>query len=348
MDEPRAVPVLAATAVSADVGVYLTGLGTATALNTVTVRPRVDGQLDKVAFREGQSVDQGDLLAQIDPRPFQVQLQQAEGQSAKDEAALRDARLDLQRYQVLVGQDSIPRQQLDSQVAAVDQLEATLESDRAQIDSARLNLTYSRVTAPLSGVVGLRLVDPGNVVHATDPGGLVVITQLEPIAVVFTIPADQLPPVLRRVQAGQRLAVEAYDRDLEKRLATGSLLAVDNQIDPATGTVRLKAVFPNRDHALFPNQFVNARLRVDTLHDAVTVPAAVLQRGPQSTFVYVVKPDHTVDLRNVEVQQTEGDLASIRRGISPGEVVVVDGADKLQPGSRVAVSLSNASGHERP
>lgn len=344
---PRAVPVLAAAAEARDVGVYLSGLGTATALYTVTVRTRVDGQLNEVAFREGQLVHKGDLLAQIDPRPFQVQLVQAEGQKAKDEAALKDAQLDLQRYQVLVEQDSIPRQQLDAQVATVHQLEATLKTDQGQIEAAKLNLVYSRIAAPITGVVGLRLVDPGNIVHATDANGLVVVTQVQPIAVVFTLPADQLPQVMPQIRAGRRLVVEAYDRDLKNRLATGSLLAVDNQIDPSTGTIRLKGVFPNQDSALFPNQFVNARLLVDTLRATVTVPAAALQRSPQSTFVYVVKPDSTVELRNVEVQLTEGDQASIRRGVSPGEVVVVDGTDKLQPGAKVALGVAGTSNRGR-
>jgi len=339
----RAVPVLGTAAATRDVGVYLTGLGTVTALSTVTVRTRVDGQLNEVAFREGQLVHKGDLLAQIDPRPFQVQLVQAEGQKAKDEAALKDAQLDLQRYQVLVQQDSIPRQQLDAQVATVHQLEATLKTDQGQIEAAKLNLVYSRIAAPISGVVGLRLVDPGNIVHATDANGLVVVAQLQPIAVVFTIPADQLPQVLPQIRAGRQLVVEAYDRDLKNKLATGSVLAVDNQIDQSTGTIRLKGVFPNQDSALFPNQFVNARLLVDTLRATVTVPSAAIQRSPQSTFVYVVKPDSTVELRNVEVQLTEGDQASIRRGVSPGEVVVVDGTDKLEPGARVALSMTGAS-----
>jgi multidrug efflux system membrane fusion protein len=343
----RAIPVLAAAAVTRDVGVYLTGLGTATALNTVTIRTRVDGQLNEVAFREGQLVHKGDLLAQIDPRPFQVQLVQAEGQKARDEAALKDAQLDLQRYQVLVQQDSIPRQQLDAQVATVHQFEGTLKTDQGQIEAAQLNLVYSRIVAPISGVVGLRLVDPGNIVHASDANGLVVVTQVQPIAVVFTIPADQLPQVLPQIRAGRQLVVEAYDRDLKNKLATGSVLAVDNQIDPSTGTIRLKGVFPNQDRALFPNQFVNARLLVDTLRGTVTVPAAAIQRSPQSTFVYVVKPDSQVELRNVEVQLTEGDQTSIRRGVSPGEVVVIDGTDKLQAGAEVAVATAGASNRGR-
>jgi membrane fusion protein, multidrug efflux system len=342
-----AIPILAATAVTGDVGVYLTGLGAATAINTVTVRTRVDGQLNAVAFREGQLVHKGDLLAQIDPRPFQVQLVQAEGQKAKDEAALKDAQLDLQRYQVLVQQDSAPRQQLDAQVATVHQLEAALKTDQGQVEAANLNLVYSRITAPISGVVGLRLVDPGNIVHATDTSGLVVITQLQPMAVVFTLPADQLPRVVPQVRAGRPLVVEAYDRDLENRLATGSVLAVDNQIDQSTGTFRLKGVFPNQDNSLFPNQFVNARLRVDTLRATVMIPSAAIQRSPQATFVYVVKPDQTVELRDVDVQLTEGDQTSVRRGISPGEVVVIDGTDKLAPGTKVAVTMGGAKNQNR-
>jgi multidrug efflux system membrane fusion protein len=343
----RAVPVVASSAVNGDMGVFITGLGTVTALNTVTVRTRVDGQLNAAFFREGQFVHQGDLLAQIDPRPFQVQLSQAEGQMAKDQAALKDARLDLQRYRVLIEQDSVARQQLDAQVAAVDQLEAALKTDQAQIDGARLSLAYSRVTAPASGRVGLRLVDAGNIVHAADPGGLVVITQLQPIAVVFTIPADQLSPVLRQMRAGKRLTVEAFDRDLATKLATGALLAVDNQIDPATGTIRLKALFPNEDGALFPNQFVNARLLVDTLRGTVLVPAAAVQHSPQSTFAYVVAPDGTASRRDVQVERTEGDQAALRRGVSAGEVVVVDGTDKIQPGAKVAVSMAGDGARAR-
>jgi multidrug efflux system membrane fusion protein len=341
---PRAVPVMAAAARTGDVGVYLTGLGTATALNTVTVRSRVDGQLINVAFREGQFVHEGDLLAQIDPRPFQVQLIQAEGQMARDEAALKNANTDLERYRVLTQQGAIPRQQLDTQVSTVNQYEAALKSDRGQIESAKLNLVYSRITAPISGRVGLRLLDAGNIVHANDANGLVVITQLQPIAVVFTVPADQLPKVMDQMRAGRRLAVEAYDRDLKNRLATGSLLAVDNQIDQTTGTVRLKALFGNDDNALFPNQFVNARLLVNTLVETVIVPTAAIQRSPQTMFVYVVKPDETVEMRPVEVQLTEAEDTAIRKGVRAGDLVVVDGIDKLQPGTKVSVGRSDAKG----
>jgi len=342
-DQPRSVPVSAVAARNRDVGVFLTGLGTVNPLATVAVKSRVDGQLVRLHFQDGQAVRAGDLLAEIDPRPFQVQLMQAQGQRAKDEAALANARLDLQRYQALVREDSIPRQQLDTQAATVRQLEATIESDQAQIESAKLNLSYCRIAAPLSGRVGLRMVDPGNMVHANDPNGLVVITQLQPINVVFTLPADQLPSVLGQVHAGRRLPVDALDRDLKRKLASGSLLAVDNQIDPATGTVRLKALFANQDEALFPNQFVNARLLVDTLRGATVVPTAAVQRSPQSSFVYVVKPDKTVEARNVQVQLTQGE-DTVERGVAPGDVVVVDGLDRLRPGMKVEVTRADAPG----
>jgi len=342
----RPVPVSAVAATTKDVGVYLTGLGNVVSLSTVTIKSRVDGQLVAVNFHEGQVVRAGDLLATIDPRPFQVQLMQAQGQKAKDEATLQNAKVDLARYQTLVQQDAIPRQQLDTQAATVRQLEATIESDQSQVESAKLNLTYSRVTAPFAGRVGLRLVDPGNIVHAADPNGLVVITQIQPIDVVFALPADRLPDVLGQVRAGRKLPVDAFDRDLKKRLAAGSLLAVDNQIDPTTGTVRLKALFANQDEALFPNQFVNARLLVNTLKGSVVVPTAAVQRSPQSSFVYVVKPDQTVEARNVQVELTEGD-DTVQRGVAAGDVVVVDGLDKLRPGAKVEVSRADAAGAGR-
>ena len=332
-----AIPVSATAARTGDFPVYLVGLGTVTALNTVTVRTRVDGQLVRVAFSEGQFVHAGDLLAQIDPRPFEVQLTQAEGQKAKDEAALKNARLDLQRYQVLAQQDSIPRQQLDTQAATVAQFEAAVKTDQGAVDSAKLNLTYSRITAPIAGRVGLRLVDAGNMVHASDANGLAVITQVQPISALFTLPEDSLPSVLQKARRGQNLPVDAFDRDQKNQLASGELLTVDNQIDPATGTVRLKAVFPNDDSRLYPNQFVNLRLQLDTLRGVVLVPTAALQRSPQSTYVYVVKPDQTATMRPVDVQLTDGDTTSIRKGVAAGEMVVIDGVDKLHEGSKVAV-----------
>ncbi len=332
----RSVPVVVTAARKGDMGVSLTGLGTVTPLSTVTIHSRVDGQLMRIAFTEGQMVREGDLLAEIDPRPFQVQLMQAEGQLAKDQAALKNARMDQERFSSLVQQGILPQQQLDAQISTVVQAEGAIKSDQAQVESAKLNLIYSRITAPLSGRVGLRLVDLGNMVHATDANGLAVITPVQPINVIFTIPADNIQKVLAQNQKSARLTVEAWDRDLNARLAVGTLAAIDNQVDVGTGTVRLKALFTNEDLALFPNQFVNARLLVDTLHDAIIVPSVAVQRSPQATFVYVVKADSTVEYRTVEVLATEGDLSCVKQGLAAGEKVVVDGLDKLRPGSKVA------------
>jgi multidrug efflux system membrane fusion protein len=337
----RGVPVVAVAARSGEMGVYLTGLGTATALNTVTVRSRVDGQLINVAFTEGQIVRKDDLLAEIDPRPYQVQLTQAEGQAEKDQATLKNTQLDLTRDRDLYAKGIIPKQMLDTQVSVVDQSSGALRSDQGQIDSARLSLVYSRITAPIAGRVGLRLVDVGNIVHATDQTGLVVITQIDPIAVVFTIAEDSLPDVMQRANAG--LKVDAYDRDLTKKIATGTLLTVDNQIDQTTGTVKLKALFPNPHMVLFPNQLVNARLRLDTIAHAVIVPSAAIQHSPQATFVYTVKPDQTVEMRPVAIQRVEGDETALSSGVAAGDVVVVDGVDKLQQGTRVVVQSGAAS-----
>lgn len=331
----RPMPVTAVPARAGEVGVYLKGLGSVTPIATVTVRTRIDGQLMKVLFREGQIVRAGDLLAEIDPRTYEAQLRQAEGQMARDRALLANALIDLERYRVLYRQDSVAKQQLDTQEALVRQYEGTVKIDQAAIDTAKLQLTYCRITAPISGRLGLRLVDAGNIVRAGDANGLVVITQLQPIGVVFSIPEDNLPPVMRKLRAGEKLAVDAYDRSDKVRLASGTLLTVDNQIDPATGTVKLKAQFANRENRLFPNQFANVRMLLEVKRDATLVPGAAIQRGTPGTFVYVVKSDNTVTVRVVRPGPTQGDDVSLEAGLAPGERVVVDGADKLREGARV-------------
>jgi multidrug efflux system membrane fusion protein len=341
---PRVVPVTAIQARKQDVPLFFDGLGSVVAFNTVTVRSRVDGELVDVAFQEGQSVAEGDLLAQIDPRPFEVQLRQAEGQLARDQATLDAARLDLERYESLASLKQITAQQIDAQRALVRQSEAAIQIDRGIIDNVRLQLDFCRITAPVSGRIGLRLVDSGNIVRANDPTGLAVIAQLQPIAIVFTIPQDEIIRVQRALAESGKLPVEAYNRDFRTRLATGALLAIDNQVDPATGTVRLKAVFPNEDNALFPNQFVNARLLVETLVGATVVPAAAVQHGPDKDFVYIVQPDSTVLLRPVETGPAQGDLVAIASGIEPGEMVVLDGIDKVTNKTRVAVRGPSARG----
>ena len=343
------VPVVVATAQRGDLPVYFNGLGTATAFNTVTVHSRVDGQLISVAFREGQYVHQGDLLAQIDPRPFQVQLEQAQGQLAKDQAQRKDAEANLERYKLLFKEGVIPQQQLDTQAALVGQFDGAITSDQSQIDNAKLQLTYSRITAPISGRVGLRLVDPGNIVHATDVNGLLVITQLQPIAVLFSLPQDQLPQVNTKLRAGVQLSVEAYDRDDTQKIATGKLLTIDNEIDPTTGTYKLKAVFSNENNALFPNQFVNVHLLVDTKHNLTIVPAPAIQRGPQGTYVYAVGSDNTVKIRTVTIDQTTGNSVGLSSGINAGDLVVIDGQDKLQDGSKVTPTMTvGGNGSARP
>jgi multidrug efflux system membrane fusion protein len=340
----EAVPVAVATATArtGDIGVYVSALGTVTALNTVTVKTRVDGQLIEVPFKEGQLVRKEELLALVDPRPFEAQLMQAEGQLARDQASLKDAKLDLERFKVLAPREAIPKQQLDTQQSLVDQLQAAVKSDQGQIATVKINLVYARITSPIDGRVGLRLVDPGNVVQTTDTNGIVVITQVDPITVVFAIPEDNLPQVAARLRAGEHLAVEAWDRSLRTKLATGEVQALDNQIDPTTATVRIKALFGNTDLALFPNQFVNARLLVDTRRNATLVPTAAIQRGPQGPFVYVAKGGGTVELRKVTVGPSNAADVAIDAGVAPDEVVVVDGAEKLRPGA--LIKSTNAIG----
>lgn len=332
---PRAAPIAAVVAKTGNIPIYLRGLGSVTAFNTVAVKSRVDGQLEALHFQEGQFVKKGALLAEIDPRPFQVQLQQAEGQLARDQAQLNDARVNLERYKTLWEEKVIAKQQYDTQVAAVGQNLGTIQADQATINNAKLQLTYCKITAPISGRAGLRLVDVGNIVHASDPTGLVSLEQLQPISVLFTIPADSLPPVLASLRKGIHLKVEAYGRDDKVQIATGTLSTVDNTIDATTGTSRLKAQFNNNDSALFPNQFVNCRMLIGTRQNAVIVPGPAIQRGPQGAYVYVVSPDNTAVVTPVTTGITEGNDVEILTGLAGGEQVVVDGQDKLQDGSKV-------------
>ncbi len=334
------VPVAAVPAKLGDLNQYISAIGTVTAYNTVTIKSRVDGALDKVNFTEGQSVKAGDLLAEIDPRPYQVQLEQAEGTLAKDVASLENAKVTFARDKELYKENALARQDLDNQETAVGQYAGSIESDKGAVDNAKLQLTYSRITSPITGRVGLRLVDPGNIIHATDTTGLAVITQLQPIAVDFSIPEDDLPSLESAMKANPRLPVEAYDRDFKHQLAAGTLLTTDNQIDQTTGTIKLKASFPNEDNVLFPNQFVNSKLLVNTLHNVILIPAAGLQRSQQGSFVYVVKPDQTVEMRSVTVGASQGDVIAIDKGLAAGDLVVTDGVDKLQQGSHVSVQTA--------
>jgi len=351
-----AVPVVVAQAQRGDLPVYFNGLGTVTAFNTVTVRSRVDGQITKINFTEGQFVHQGDSLVEIDSRPFQVQLEQAEGQLAKDQAQLRDVQVNYERYQLLFKEGVIPKQQVDTQLAQVGQFEGSIKADQASVDNARLQMVYSRITAPINGRIGLRLVDVGNMVHASDATGLLVITQLQPIAVIFALPQDQLPQVATKLRNGGQLSVDAYDRDDTTKIESGKLLTIDNQIDTTTGTYKLKAVFNNDKNLLFPNQFVNVHLLVDVRKNLTIVPAAAIQRGPQGSYVYVVQNGNTVKIQAVSITQASGDSVGLASGVNNGDTVVVDGQDKLQDGSKISpttaptggANAQNANGTQRP
>ena len=345
------VPVVAATAQRGDLPVYFNGLGTVTAFNTVTVRSRVDGQITKINFQEGQFVRQGEDLIDIDSRPFQVQLEQAEGQLAKDQAQLRDVQVNYERFQLLYKEGVIPKQQLDTQGSQVGMFEGSIKGDQGAIDNAKLQIVYSHVTAPISGRIGLRLVDIGNIIHATDSNGLLVITQLQPIAVIFSLPQDQLPQVASKLHNPDQLLVEAYDRDDTSKIESGKLLTIDNQIDTTTGTYKLKAVFNNDRNLLFPNQFVNVHLLADVKKNLVIVPSSAIQRGPQGTYVYLVQSGNTAKIQPVTIAQTTANSVGLSAGLNAGDVVVVDGQDKLQDGSKVnptpapnAPNAQNAAG----
>jgi multidrug efflux system membrane fusion protein len=331
---PHPVSVAVAKVQKQDVPVYMVGLGSVTAFYTANIKSRVDGQIMRVNFQEGQVVKEGDLLILIDPRPYQVQLEQMQAQLFKDQATLRDARLNLDRYTTLIPSGSIAQQQVDTQKSLVDQLDGQVRTDQAQIDSAKLEIVYCHITAPFTGRVGLRQVDPGNIVHAADTNPMLILTQLQPIAVIFTLPEDQLPAVAQHMK-NSTLLVEAFSRDNQSKLATGKLQTIDNQIDQTTGTDKLKAVFDNKDNQLWPNQFVNAKLLLETRKNSTVVPTPAILRGPQGTFVYLVKPDKTVEARTVAMSLQQGDITVVTSGLNPGDTVVTDGQDKLQTGSTV-------------
>jgi multidrug efflux system membrane fusion protein len=339
---PPPIPVVAVTSFQGDIGVYYSGLGAVTPLATVTVRTRVNGQLMSVRYREGDTIHQGDLLAEIDDGPYQAVLTQAQGQLMKDQAALENARIDLVRYQQLVQQKAAPEQQFATQQATVHQDEGAVKLDEGQIQSAQVNLAYCKIAAPVTGRIGLRLVDAGNIVQSSDTNGLVVITQMDPISAIFTISEDQLQVVLRKVAAGQSLEVDAYDRALTTKLAQGSLTTLDNEVDPTTGTLKLRATFRNPNGTLYPNQFVNARLLVEEKRGVTLAPTAAIQRNSQATYVYVVNADSKVEVRPIVIGTTEGNNSEVTSGLAPGEVLVMTGVDKLQAGSKVTAQLTPA------
>jgi membrane fusion protein, multidrug efflux system len=331
-------PVGVATAQTGDMPVTLSGLGTVTPLAVVTVKTQINGYLMSVGFEEGQHVKKGDFLAQIDPRPYQVALEQAQAQLAKDQASLKDAELDLKRYDTLVAQNSIATQTRDTQVATVGQDRAQIMLDQAQIDTQKLNLTYCHIISPVTGRVGLRQVDPGNYVQTSDANGIVIVTQLQPISVIFTLPEDNLPEVLKQWHAGARLQSTAYDRSNTIQLAVGQLDTIDNQIDTTTGTVKLRATFANSDENLFPNQFVNIKLLVNTLQNTVLVPTSAIQRGAPGTFVYLVEPNNTVAVQTVKLGPGDGQRVAILSGLQAGAEVVDDGADRLKDGAKITIA----------
>lgn len=337
---PRGVPVATATVRKGDIGVYINALGTVTPVYTDTITSRVQGEIVNVYYREGQLVHKGDPLLDIDPRPYQAQLTQAEGQLAHDEALLNEARIDLGRYESAYTQNAIAKQQVDDQQQTVFQYEGTVKNDTGQVDNAKVNLVYCHITSPIDGRVGLRLVDPGNIVQANSTTALVVVTQLQPITVIFSVAEDYLPQIQSQMRKGQRMTVDALDRDQQKQIAAGTLLTLDNQIDPTTGTIKLKAEFPNENGALFANQFVNAKLLVDTQRDATLIPTAAIQRNAQGAFVYLVKPDQTAAIQDITVGTTDGDTAAVQ-GLQPGQTIAVKGFEKLQDGVKVVVQNQN-------